>query len=121
MSHPLPYGWTFSWVDPENLGNIANISKHDDIGYILDCDIQYPEEILDLHYDLPLLLAKSEIPPVGKHTKLIITLKHKERNVAHFCVVQQALELSLQVTKIHRAIQFSQSCWLKPYIDSNIK
>lgn len=119
MNNPLPYG-EFSWVDPESLGDIMQIPKYGNIGYILECDYEYPDLIHDHHYDLP-LLAKSEVPPNGKHAKLMMTLNNKHKYVAHFWVVQQAVELGLRITKIHRVIKFSQSCWLKPYIDSNTK
>ena len=117
MSKPLPYG-DFHWVDPDSLGNINELSKEEDVGYIMECDFEYPDTIHDHHYDLP-LLAQSEIPPEGKHPKLMMTVKNKEHYVAHFWVVQQALQLGLRLTKIHRVLKFSQSCWLKTYIDSN--
>lgn len=119
MSNPLPYGG-FKWVDPNTLGNIEDIPQNGDIGYFLECDIEYPEFLHDSHYDLP-FLPQSEIPPGKQHPKLMATLKHKKRYVAHFWTIQQALKHKLNVTKVHRAIQFNQSCWLKPYIDSNTR
>jgi hypothetical protein len=119
MSNVLPFG-NFEWVDPDSIGDILQISKHGDTGYILDCDFEYPENLHDLHYDLP-LLAKTQVSPTGRHPKLMMTLENKQRYVAHFWVVQQALQLGLRITKIHRALKFSQSCWLKPYIDSNTR
>lgn len=119
MSNPLPHS-DFKWVNPELFPDINTIPKNGDIGYILDCDFEYPEQLHDHHYDLP-LLARREIPPEGKYPKLMMTVNHKERYIAHFWVVQQALQLGLRITKIHRVIQFAQSCWLKPYIDSNTK
>lgn len=117
MSNHLPYD-NFKWIDPNCINDIASIPKHGEIGYIFDFDVEYPEHLHDLHYDLP-LLAKTEISPTGKHKKLMMTLNNKQRYVAHFWTVQQAIELGLRITKIHRALEFSQSCWLKPYIDSN--
>ena len=119
MSNPLPFG-NFKWVDPNSFDKISQIPKHGDTGYILDCDFEYPEHLHDFHYDLP-LLARTEISPTGRHPKLMMTLNNKQRYVAHYWVVQQAIELGLKVTKVHRALEFSQSCWLKPYINSNTK
>lgn len=117
MSMPLPYG-NFKWKNPQDILDITSLSKHGNVGYILDCDFEYPENLHDHHYDLP-LLPESLIPPEGKHKKLLTTLNNKERYVAHFWTVQQAIQLGLKVTKIHRVLEFSQSCWLKPYIVSN--
>lgn len=117
MSMPLPYG-NFEWVDPSLLHDILNIPREEQTGYILDCDFEYPETLHDHHYDLP-LLSKAEIPPEGKHKKLMMTLGNKHSYVAHFWVIQQAVQLGLRLVKINRALKFSQSCWLKPYIDYN--
>lgn len=121
MSNPLPDGG-FEWVNPENIDyeDILNIPQHGDTGYFFDCDVEYPETIHDHHYDLP-FLPKSEIPPGRKHQKLMSTLENKYRYVAHFWTIQQAVKHGLKVKKIHRVLKFSQSCWLKPYIDSNTK
>jgi hypothetical protein len=119
MSRPLPYG-DFKWINPDTLGDIKDLPSAGNIGYILDCDFEYPDTLHDHHYDFP-LLARSEIPLNGKHPKLLMTLSNKERYVAHISVVQQAIQMGLRITKVHRVIQFSQSCWLKPYIDSNTR
>ena len=33
--------------------------------------------------------------------------------------LKQALNQDLKLIKVHRKIQFSQTAWLKPYIDMN--
>ena len=52
MTQPLPYGG-FEWVT--NVDNYFNfdISNHSPVGYILEVDLDYPEEITDTHSDLP--------------------------------------------------------------------
>lgn len=117
MSKPLPYDG-FKWVEPMEIGDILQIPSDGDKGYFLECDIEYDESLHDYHYDLP-FLPKSETPPGKKQQKLMSTLSHKEKYVAHYLVIQQAVQFGLKIKKIHRVIQFNQSCWLKPYIDSN--
>ena len=36
-------------------------------------------------------------------------------------IIKQALNYGLKLKKVHRAIQFNQKAWLKPYIDINKK
>ncbi|XP_057297634.1 uncharacterized protein LOC130628666 [Hydractinia symbiolongicarpus] len=51
--------------------------------------------------------------------KLIPNLSHKKRHVVHIAALHQALKYGLELKKVHRAIQFEQSPWLKPYIEKN--
>lgn len=117
MTKPLPYG-NFKWVNPEDIRDILQAPQHGDKGYILDCDFIYPLDLHDHHYDLP-LLPHTMKPPEGKFNKLMMTLENKTRYIAHFWTVQQALQLGLKISKVHRALEFSQSCWLEPYITAN--
>jgi hypothetical protein len=56
----------------------------------------------------------------GKPTeKLIPNLYPKTKYVVHYQNLQQYLELGLKLVKIHRAVSFSQSNWLEPYIALN--
>ena len=51
--------------------------------------------------------------------KLIPNLRDKKNNVIHIEALNQALKHGLILEKIHRAIEFNQSPWLKPYINMN--
>ncbi|XP_053597646.1 uncharacterized protein LOC106693382 [Microplitis demolitor] len=59
MSMPLPKG-SFEWVyPPDDLSfDVDNVDQFlsdiDNVGYVLDVDLHYPQELHDLHKDLPL-------------------------------------------------------------------
>jgi hypothetical protein len=117
LSQYLPTGG-FEWIDPNTIGPILDMKDDADVGYILEVDVDYPEELHDLHADLP-LLAEQFVPPGSTQTKLCTTLKHKTKYVVHYVALKQALELGLKLTKIHRVNKFNQSPWLRPYIEMN--
>ena len=56
---------------------------------------------------------------IGQVEKLIPNLRDKKDYVLHYRDIQFYLSLGLKLTKIHRALEFSQSNWLQPYIDFN--
>ncbi|XP_053596203.1 uncharacterized protein LOC128668064 [Microplitis demolitor] len=97
MSMPLPKG-SFEWVDEHDLNNVNNfVNANDNVGYILEVDLHYPQELHELHKDLP-LCPEHFLPPGSKSTKLC---------------------LGMQLKKIHRVLKFEQSPLLKTYIDKN--
>ena len=53
--------------------------------------------------------------------KLIPNLYDKKRYVIHIRALDQALKHGLVLERIHRAIEFKQSAWMKGYIDFNTK
>ena len=136
MSQFLPTGG-FKWLTEEEV----DLSKFDDEsekGLILEVDLEYPEELHNLHNDYPLAAEKIKVTEdmlspycreiaekfkvkVGLVEKLVPTLSKKERYVLHYRNLQLYMSLGLKLTKIHRALEFNQSPWLKTYIDFNTK
>ena len=51
--------------------------------------------------------------------KLVPNLRDKKNYVIHILALNQALQHGLRLDRIHRAIEFDQSPWLKTYIDFN--
>ena len=51
--------------------------------------------------------------------KLVSNLRDKKNYVIHIKVMDQALTHGLVLDRIHRAIDFDQSAWMKPYINFN--
>ena len=95
---------------------IKSYDEDSDKGYILEVDVSYPENVRDLHSDLPFLPERMKI---NKCTKLVCNLYDKKNYVVHIRSLKQALNHGLILKKVHRVIQFNQEAWLKPYIDMN--
>lgn len=119
MSKAMPKNG-FQWMKKREIKalNLENVSDDSEVGYILEVDVVYPQHLHDSHNDLP-FLPESKIPPKSKQIKLLTTLENKKRYVCHYIALKQAIEQGLKLEKIHRAIKFNQSPWLKPYIDWN--
>ena len=139
MSQYLPTG-NFKWLTKEQIEktNLANYSEEHDEGLILEVDLDYPQELHDLHNDYPLAPEKLKVNKnmlsnycqkisekfnisSGQVQKLITTLNKKEKYILHYRNLQLYLSLGLKLKKVHRVLQFNQSPWLKKYIDFNTK
>ena len=114
MSQPLPTS-KFKWVNIEP-SQIHTLATSKIKGYLLEVDIRYPTELHDSHNDLPFMCERMEINGVKK---LVPNLRDKKNYVIHIQALDQALRHGLVLERIHRAIGFNQSNWMKPYIDFN--
>ena len=56
---------------------------------------------------------------INKVEKLVPNLRDTKNYVIHIRALDQALRHGLVLERIHRAIGFNQSDWMKPYIDFN--
>ena len=71
MSQPLPTG-NFRWIDPKKFNHKSKKTNH-----IIECDLEYPKELHDLHSDCPLAPEKL----VVKDEWLSPTVKNLKRNL----------------------------------------
>ena len=82
--------------------------KH--LSCFLEVDLQYPEDLHDLHHDYPLAPKRIKIRYVEK---LIPNLNNKTNYVMHYEILKLYESLGLKITKIHRGIKFEESAWLE--------
>ena len=134
QSQPLPVG-NFRFLDADEIRNfdLDNIAKDADIGYIVECDLEYPTDLHDLHNDYPMapehLVVTREMlsahatrlldpsRPWQPSKKLVPNLFNKKNYVAHYRNLQLYTRHGLVVAKIHQILSFKQEAWLKPWID----
>lgn len=113
------YGWAMSKKLPTHnfkLMNDDDLEEWRKHSCILVVDLEYPDNLHDLHNDLPLA---PERLMVNKVEKLIPNLNNKNRYTLHHVNLKQYLDLGLKLTKIHSGVKFEESNWMEPYIMLN--
>ena len=130
---PSTHGSTPMFLSNDEISHfdLMNIPVDSDTGYIIECDLTYPESLHQLHSDYPLAPEHLTVSPdmlsnfcnnskasSWKPTqKLVPNLQNKTKYVCHYRNLQFYVKHGLIVTKIHRIISFCQKQWLKPWID----
>ena len=118
---------------------ILNMDEEGERGYVLEVDVEVPNELHDELNDYPLMPEQKQcfgsewtrqqyekvgmrIRPDGSAStvkKLVSDLEDKHKYVIHYRNLQQAIRLGYKLTKVWRVFSFKQSRWLKSYIDKN--
>ena len=121
MSEYLPYS-EFEWLENVDSFDVMSINEKGDVGYILEVDLKYPNELHELHNDYPLAPEKLAVTndilsnycnsiadkydiKVGDVKKLIPNLGNKTKYVVHYRNVQLYLSLVMKLIKIHRVLR----------------
>ena len=118
MSKKLPIKG-FKWLDDTERIDEEFTKEYNEIsdkGYVIEVDVDYAQELHDLHSDMPFLPERMVI---NKTKKLVCNLHNRKNYVAHINVLKQAWNHGLKLRKVHRVIEFEQEAWLKKYIDLN--
>ena len=119
MSEKLPtHG--FKWLLDREIGKLFNnqvLQVWEKIPCILEVDLEYPENLHDLHNDYPFCPERVKCKNGVK--KLIPNLRDKTKYVIHYKNLIQCLRAGMKLKKIHSGIKFVESEWMKPYIDNN--
>ena len=113
MSKQLPTS-AFKWMTDNELDDWKNLSC------FLEIDLEYPEQLHDLHNDYPLAPERIKIENLEK---LMLNLNNKTNCVVHYENLKLYASLGLKITRIHKGIKFEESAcsWLEEYINLNTK
>ena len=118
------YGWAVSDYFPyegfQQLKNVdefdvMSVSEKSPIEYFLEVDLQYPDELHELHNYYPLALEKLVVSTekykikVREVKNLIPNLGNTTYYVVHYRNLRLYLFLGMKLTKIHRVLEFKQS------------
>ena len=138
MSRSLPISG-FHWVPEDVFLQIdwAAQTEEQDTGYIVECDLDYPQELHELHNDYPLAAERLNIqieqlsdtqvrirrnyriPNLQENTKLVPNLMPKTKYGCHYLLLKFYLEHGMRLRKVHKVIAFKQQKWLAGYINQN--
>ena len=125
MSECLPYE-KFEWLKNVDKFDVNLIGEKSDTGYFLEVDLEYPNELLELHNDYPLAPEKLAVSndmlskhckeiadryktKIGDVKKLTPNLNNKIKYVLHYRNLQLYLSLVIKLNKIHKVLKFKQS------------
>ena len=129
------YGWAmsrylfysgFKWLKNVDGFDVNSISKKSPTGYIIEDDLEYPDELHVLHNDYPLAPEKLAITydmlsdyckkiaeeyeiKVGDVKKLIQNLGNKTNYMLHYRNFQLYLSVGMKLTKIQKVLKSKQS------------
>ena len=136
MSQPLSTG-AFRWEEAcEQLAKtIADHPADDPEGFILEVDLEYPEDLHNAHNAYPQaperIVSQNKWMSEYQHNllgvgvapteveKLVPNLRNKDRYVLHYRNLQLYTSLGMRLTKVHRALRFDKSPWMEPYSRMN--
>lgn len=138
MLQPLPCA-DFEWksVTKENLQNVLLDKFMGKKGYILEVDLEYPDNLHTAHNDFPVAPEKQnisyqELSPTAKQlcdtqsskaslnaVKLLATLKNKNKYVLYYKNLIFYLSLGLKLKKVYKILEFTQKPFMKSYVDFN--
>ena len=110
------------------------IGKNSSDGYILEVDLECPNELHEWHNDYPLAPEKLQTShnmlskycsniankyniKIGSVNKLVPNLSNKRKYVLHYRKLQLSLSLGMKLVSVLRILKFKQSDWLKKYTD----
>ena len=138
MSQMLPYDEIEMWHgDPDKycnwLDELLNTADDADVGYFLEVDLKYPDNIKEKTKNFPFCPENKKNNPdkyndymkkikpknYTKSKKLICDWTDKKKYLIHYIMLKFYVRLGMVVEKIHEIISFKKTIWLESYISFN--
>lgn len=91
------------------------LTKRDQIGFYICCDIEYPEHLHDIHNQFPLLTERKKFKNDNVY-KLVSSLENKNFYCSSALLIQSVVTHGLKITRIHYAVSYNQSFFLSEYV-----
>ena len=132
MSQYLPYD-EIKFDNNVTLEDIINTPDDSDIGYFVEVDLKYPDNIKEKTKNFPFAPMNKKINPDNfsdymkeiqpdtytQTKKLICDWSDKKNYLVHYRILKFYTRHGMVVDKIHNNISFKQSRWLEKYINFN--
>ena len=132
MGEPLPYD-KIKFDKNVELEDVLNTPDDSDIGYFVEADLIYPDNIKEKTENLPFAPVSKKINPDNfsdymkeirpdtyvQSSKLICDWSDKKNYLVHYRMLKFYVRHGMIVDKIHDIISFRQSRWLEKYINFN--
>ena len=132
MSEPLPYD-EIKFDNNIELEDILNTPDDSDIGYFVEADLKYPDNIKEKTKNFPFAPVNKKINPDNfsdymkeikpdtyiQTSKLICDWSNKKNYLVHYRMLKFYFRHGMIVDKVHTVISFKQSRWLEKYISFN--
>ena len=127
----------FRWLSKEEINqfDIDSVDLEGDLGYIIECDLEYPKNIHNTHNALTLApecleITDQNLSPYAKQAlidsgckekykdaKLVATFYDRENYVLHVKNLKLYKDLGMRLKKIHKILEFKQEAFIAPYIE----
>ena len=132
MSQPLPYD-EIKYDNNIKLEDILNTPDDNDIGYLVECDLKYPDNIKEKTKNFPFCPENKKIDPDNfndymkeikpdtyiQNKKLICDWSDKKNYLVHYRMLNFYIRHGMIVERVHNIISIKQSRWLGKHINFN--
>ena len=132
MSEPLPYD-EIKFDKNVELEDILITPDDSDIGYFIEVDLKYPDNIKEKTKCFPFAPMNKKTNPDNfndymkeikpdtyiQTSKLICDWSDKKKYLVHYRMLNFYVRHGMIVDKVHNVISFKQSRWLEKYISFN--